>query len=83
MERSHYCVDRSLYGDEVVARAAHRYTGIYDVEMRMEGNSLVVAFSSKDNAAVAPDFMLSFLVIYSMSFCVRWSGMKRKACSRN
>ncbi|MEB1098847.1 hypothetical protein VDR81_14570 [Xanthomonas campestris pv. campestris] len=60
MDRSHYFVDRSLYGDEVVARAAHRYTGIYDVEMRVEGDSLMVAFSRKDDAAVAPGLHAQF-----------------------
>lgn len=46
MESTQYNVDRRLYSNDVVARAAHRYTGKYKVELRMEGDTIVVSFES-------------------------------------
>ncbi|AMJ56608.1 MULTISPECIES: hypothetical protein [Stenotrophomonas] len=46
MESSQYVVDRRLYSDDVVARAAHRYTGKHKVELRIEGDTIVASFES-------------------------------------
>lgn len=44
MERSQYNVDRRLYSDEVVARAAHRYTAQINTALEIHGESLAVIF---------------------------------------
>jgi len=45
MESSQYVVDRRLFSYDVIARAAHRYTGKYNVELRIEGETIVASFA--------------------------------------
>lgn len=58
MERSQYIVDRLLFSDEVVARAAHRHTGQATVAMTIQGDSLAVAFSPLDRKVPLPPDLL-------------------------
>lgn len=60
MERSQYIVDRRLYSDEVVARAAHRYTGRLVVEIQMEADALLVIFSDDSGAPLPSDLRSRF-----------------------
>ncbi|MGH8036727.1 MAG: hypothetical protein ACREPD_03210 [Stenotrophomonas sp.] len=60
MERSHYTVDRRLYSDEVVARAAHRHTGEMNVTLEIQDGSLVVIFSAKEREALPSDITERF-----------------------
>ncbi|MGB5787553.1 MAG: hypothetical protein WBH11_19450 [Stenotrophomonas geniculata] len=46
MERSQFTIDRALYSDDVTARAAHRYTGEFGVEVCGHGDNLAVTFWS-------------------------------------
>ncbi len=50
MERSQFTIDRELYSDDVAARAAHRYTGEFGVEVRSQGAHLTVIFWSLDGS---------------------------------
>lgn len=54
MERSQYVVDRHLFSDEVVARAAHRHTGHAAVALAIQGDSLAVTFSPLDGKPPLP-----------------------------
>ncbi|GHH61462.1 hypothetical protein [[Pseudomonas] boreopolis] len=55
MESSQYVVDRRLYSDEVVARAAHRYTGQVNVVLTIQGDGLVVVFTALDGGPLPAD----------------------------
>ncbi|GAB3052711.1 hypothetical protein [Stenotrophomonas tumulicola] len=44
MESSEFVIDRSLYSDEVVTRAAHRHSGECSIELLLREGNLVVVF---------------------------------------
>jgi len=60
MERSEFVVDRSLYIDEVVTRAAHRYTESCTVEIFVRGNDLVVAMQPRQGLVSVGDLRARF-----------------------
>ncbi len=60
MERSQFSIDRALYSDEVAARAAHRYTGEFAVEVRSQGDNLTVTFGSLDGSELPRDLWARF-----------------------
>lgn len=61
MERSHYIVDRLLFSDEVVARAAHRQTGRAAVAITTQGDELAVVFTPLEGGdPLPPDLLARF-----------------------
>ncbi len=40
-------LDRALFGDEVIARTAHRYTGDFYVDIEFDGNAALIRLSPK------------------------------------
>ncbi|MBH1445854.1 hypothetical protein I5T78_16535 [Stenotrophomonas maltophilia] len=60
MERSQFTIDRELYSDDVAARAAHRCTGEFGVEMRSQGANLTVSFWSLDGSDLPEDLWTRF-----------------------
>lgn len=60
MERSEYVIDRSLYSDEVVTRAAHRHTESCAVEIFVRGNDLVVALQPRQSPGSTGDLRAQF-----------------------
>ncbi|HEL5321317.1 TPA: hypothetical protein UOJ11_000969 [Stenotrophomonas maltophilia] len=60
MERSHHIVDRQLFSDDMVARAAHRYTGKFGVELLNQGADLAVVFSTTDGSPLPVDLSTRF-----------------------
>ncbi|HBK45501.1 MAG TPA: hypothetical protein DDZ67_03525 [Xanthomonadaceae bacterium] len=60
MESSQYVVDRRLYSDEVVARAAHRYTGQMNVALTIQGDGLAVVFSALGGGPLPADLSVRF-----------------------
>ncbi|MEN5374418.1 hypothetical protein ABE587_12170 [[Pseudomonas] hibiscicola] len=60
MERSQFTIDRELYSDDVAARAAHRCTGVFGVEMRSQGANLTVSFWSLDGSDLPEDLWTRF-----------------------
>lgn len=55
MERSHFIIDGHLYSGDVIARAVHRYTGEFGVELRRRGNDIEAAFWSLEGADLPDD----------------------------
>jgi len=60
MERSQFTIDRALYSDDVAARAAHRYTGKFGVEIRSQGVDLIVVFWHLDGSELPEDLWTRF-----------------------
>ncbi|WP_295558137.1 hypothetical protein [uncultured Stenotrophomonas sp.] len=60
MERSQFTIDRALYSDDVAARAAHRYTGEFGVEVRSQGGNLTVIFWSLDDSELPENLWVRF-----------------------
>ncbi|MDH5824961.1 His-Xaa-Ser system protein HxsD [Luteimonas sp. RD2P54] len=44
-------LDRTLFSDDVVSKAAHRYSSDFFVEIQVEGTSTVVRLTPKNNVA--------------------------------
>ncbi|AWT14204.1 MULTISPECIES: hypothetical protein [Stenotrophomonas] len=60
MERSQFTIDRELYSDDVAARAAHRYTGEFGIEVHSQGANLTVGFWSLDDSKLPEDLWARF-----------------------
>lgn len=60
MERSQFTIDRALYSDDVAARAAHRYTGQFGIEVLSQGANLTVGFWSLDGSKLPEDLWARF-----------------------
>lgn len=60
MERSQYFVDQRLYSVEVVARAAHRYTGQMNMVLEIQNDGLAVVFSALDGEFLPADLAARF-----------------------
>ncbi|WP_445514028.1 hypothetical protein [Stenotrophomonas sp. 3(2025)] len=60
MERSQFIIDRALYSDDVAARAVHRHTGEFGVEVRNKGANLTVSFWSLDGSNLPDDLWARF-----------------------
>ena len=60
MERSQFIIDRTLYSDDVTARAAHRYTSRFGVELRSQDENLFVLFWSLDGSGLPDDLRTAF-----------------------
>ena len=60
MERSQYIIDRALYADDLIGRAAHRYTGHLGVELRSHGTDIAVVFWSLDGSELPEDLWARF-----------------------
>lgn len=60
MERSEFVIDRSLYSDEVVTRAAHRHTESCAVEIFVRGIDLVVALQPRQSPVLAEELRAQF-----------------------
>jgi hypothetical protein len=55
MDSSTIRLDRSLFNDAVVTRAAHRYSGKFHVSLRAEGAKIVVVLTTMDRSDALPD----------------------------
>ena len=55
MERSHFIIDSHLYSGDVIARAVHRYTGEFGVELRRHSSDIEAVFWSLDGADLPDD----------------------------
>jgi len=74
MERSEFTIDPTLYSDDVAARAAHRYTDNFGVEVRSQGSKLIVAFWSLDDSELPENLWTRFsrdLLDERLRACVR------------
>ncbi|MCO7468705.1 hypothetical protein NJG16_01315 [Stenotrophomonas maltophilia] len=60
MERSEFVIDRSLYSEQVVTRAAHRHTAGCAVEIMVRGNDLVVALQPRQSPVSAEELRAQF-----------------------
>lgn len=60
MERSQFIIDRTLYSDDVTARAAHRYTNRFGVELRSQNENLFALFWSLDGSRLPDDLWAAF-----------------------
>lgn len=60
MERSQFTIDRALYSDDVAARAAHRYTAKFGVELRSLGANIAIVFWSMDGAKLPENLWTQF-----------------------
>jgi len=60
MERSEFVIDRILYSDEVVTKAAHRHTESCAVEVFVRGNDLVVALRPRRSPVSAEELRAQF-----------------------
>lgn len=61
MERSEFVIDRSLYSDEVVTRAAHRHTESCAVEIFVRGDDFVVALQPRQSPVSAEELRAQFV----------------------
>ena len=60
MERSQYIIDRALYTDDQIGRAAHRYTGQFGVELQIHGSNIAVIFWSLDGSELPEHLWAKF-----------------------
>lgn len=60
MESSELAVDRTLYSDEEVVRAAHRLSEICRVELVTRGRELVVILHASDGQTLPTDLRSRF-----------------------
>ncbi|WDS34757.1 hypothetical protein [Pseudoxanthomonas sp.] len=55
MQSSTLRLDRSLFSDEVIARTAHRYTGQFQVALRVDGADVLVVLTPLDGSELPAD----------------------------